>query len=136
MDNKKIFAKNLEMYMKKFDVDRYKIVEITGAKYTTVANWLQGANYPRVDKIQLLADYFGVKKSALTEEHIQPAALLRDIIDFEETINKPIQYKGIEFDDQDRISVLVYVATLFQTKYGLISSKIVKRSEKARNTQK
>lgn len=33
----------------------------------TVSNWVRGEKYPRIDKIQALADYFGVLKSDLIE---------------------------------------------------------------------
>lgn len=36
---------------------------------STVSDWANGKKYPRVDKMQLLADYFGILKSDLTEEH-------------------------------------------------------------------
>lgn len=35
---------------------------------TTVSSWMKGDRYPRLDKIQLMADYFGVLRSAITEE--------------------------------------------------------------------
>lgn len=34
----------------------------------TVSNWVKGKTYPRPDKIQLMADYFGITRTQLTEE--------------------------------------------------------------------
>lgn len=65
--SKEIFAKNLNTIMAKRDIDRNKLVEDLGLKYTTVADWTKGITYPRIDKIELLANYFGIKKSELIE---------------------------------------------------------------------
>lgn len=34
---------------------------------TTVSNWTNANSYPRIDKIQEMANYFGIRKSDLTE---------------------------------------------------------------------
>ena len=39
-----------------------------GLSSSTVSNWCTGAKLPRMDKIQLLADYFHIMKSDLLEE--------------------------------------------------------------------
>ena len=39
-----------------------------GFKYTTFTDWYNGNKYPRIDKIELLANYFGVLKSDLIED--------------------------------------------------------------------
>ena len=36
--------------------------------YTTLLSWLKAENYPRIDKIEAMAAYFGVMKSDLIEE--------------------------------------------------------------------
>lgn len=41
---------------------------------TTVSNWMKASTYPRPDKLQLMADYFNIKRSDLTEE--QPTNLI------------------------------------------------------------
>ena len=53
------------------DVDRNKLCSDLGLKYTTVRDWLKGITYPRIGKIELLADYFGVNKSDLIEDKTQ-----------------------------------------------------------------
>ena len=39
-----------------------------GVKYTTFTDWVKGNSYPRIDKIELMANYFGISKSDLVEE--------------------------------------------------------------------
>ena len=66
-NNKKIFANNLKFYMEKNNVDRYELSKICEVPYSTVSSWLQSDRYPRIDKIQQLADYFSIDKSDLIE---------------------------------------------------------------------
>ena len=69
--SKEIFSANLEKLMASRDVDRNKLCSDLGLKYTTVRDWLKGITYPRIGKIELLADYFGVNKSDLIEDKTQ-----------------------------------------------------------------
>lgn len=76
--NKKVFARNLNYYLAvqgKTQKDLVRDLKITAS---TVSDWANGKKYPRVDKMQLLADYFGILKSDLTEEH-QESELTEDI---------------------------------------------------------
>lgn len=67
LGNKEIFAKNLSYYMKLNNVDRNKLCNDLDFNYTTVREWTNGTSYPRIDKIELLANYFGILKSDLIE---------------------------------------------------------------------
>lgn len=67
--NKKIFAKNLNYYMTTNNKTQSDLVTDLNLTASTVSDWVNGKKYPRVDKMQLLADYFGILKSDLTEEH-------------------------------------------------------------------
>lgn len=68
MDNKYIFSINLKRYMDKKQVSRKDIADFLGISYFTVSDWVNGKKYPRMDKVELLANYFGVLKSDLIEE--------------------------------------------------------------------
>lgn len=66
-DNKQVFAANLKKYMDLYNVSRHRLCDDLGLKYSTVSEWLSANKYPRIDKIELLADYFNIKKSNLIE---------------------------------------------------------------------
>ena len=66
--NKKVFSKNLRSLMEQQNKDRKQICNDLGFKYTTFSDWYNGNKYPRIDKIEMLADYFGVLKSDLIED--------------------------------------------------------------------
>lgn len=68
MNNKKIFAENLTQQMKIHEKSRQDVCQAIGVSYFTLRDWVTGKNYPRMDKVEILADYFGIKKSDLIEE--------------------------------------------------------------------
>lgn len=68
MDNKNIFAKNLKKYMDLYDKSRRQICDELGFNYYTFSDWVNAKKYPRMDKVEQLAEYFGIKKSDLIEE--------------------------------------------------------------------
>ena len=75
VDNKNIFAVNLKRYVALNDKSRKDISNALGISYYTVTDWVNGKKYPRMDKVEMLANYFGILKSDLietkTDEHIQ-----------------------------------------------------------------
>ena len=69
LGNKEIMARNIQHYLDINGKDRNDLCRDLGFKYTTVSNWLQGVKYPRIDKIEIMARYFGVSKADLVEDH-------------------------------------------------------------------
>ena len=67
-ENKKIMARNIKRLMDKKGVTNQQICEDLGFKYTTFLDWIKAVTYPRIGKIEAMADYFGVLKSDLIEE--------------------------------------------------------------------
>ena len=66
--SKEVFAKNLQYYMDRRGKNQKELAEIVGVSAPTVNEWLKCKKYPRIDKIEILADYFGILKSDLIEE--------------------------------------------------------------------
>lgn len=66
--NKAILSKNLKKYIALSGKDRKELAEIWGFPYSTVSEWVNGRKYPRIDRIEIMADYFGILKSDLIEE--------------------------------------------------------------------
>lgn len=67
LGNKEIFSKNLKYYMELNNKDRNDLCRDLGFAYTTFAEWYNAKIYPRIDKIEMIANYFGIKKSDLIE---------------------------------------------------------------------
>lgn len=81
--NKEIFSKNLAYYMNKKGVDRNTLCADLDLKYTTVRDWLKGITYPRIGKIELLANYFNINKSDLIEDKTEKNNSISSKINFD-----------------------------------------------------
>lgn len=65
---KRIFSNNLNYYMKKNGKTQADIVIDLGINKSTISTWCNGTKMPRMGTVQILADYFKIKKSDLVEE--------------------------------------------------------------------
>ena len=68
LGNKEIFAKNLRYYIDRSGKTQKDFADIVGVAYSTFNDWVNAKKYPRIDKIEILANYFGIQKSDLIEE--------------------------------------------------------------------
>lgn len=68
MEHKEVFAENLKKYMALNGKSRRDVCEALGYSYFTFSDWVNGKKMPRMDKVEQLAKYFGIKKSDLIEE--------------------------------------------------------------------
>lgn len=68
LGNKEVMAKNLSYYVARSGKTQKEIAAIVGVAPSTFNDWLKAKKYPRIDKIEILADYFGILKSDLIEE--------------------------------------------------------------------
>lgn len=68
-DYRNAFSKNLLYYMKQKGLSGVEVSKIAGVSKQAVSAWCNGLKIPRMDKIELLANYFGIQKSDLIEEH-------------------------------------------------------------------
>ena len=66
--NKETMSRNLKYYIDRSGKDRKTLAEIWGFPYSTVTDWINGNKYPRIDRIEVMAEYFGIQKSDLIEE--------------------------------------------------------------------
>lgn len=66
--NKEIFAKNLSYYLEQSGRDQREVAATVGVAPSTFNEWMKAKKYPRIDKIEMLANYFGILKSDLIEE--------------------------------------------------------------------
>ena len=67
-----IFPMRLKHYMKVNGKKRNDLVEELGLKYSTIRDWEKGITVPRMDKVELLAEYFGCENSDLLEIKKEP----------------------------------------------------------------
>lgn len=65
---KEILSKNLKNLLERKGKTQTDMAKDLDLKESTVSSWMNAAKYPRRDKIELLADYFGVMPSDITED--------------------------------------------------------------------
>lgn len=106
-----------ELLCQKNGVTPYRVCKETGLTTATISNWKAGRYVPKADKMQKIADYFGVsieylmtgKENAVTEKVPELTARdERDIAkDLENIMNKlsagesgPASYNGEDLDPE------------------------------------
>ncbi len=67
-DTNLVFANNLNRLIERSGKTKKEIAEVIGVAQSTFNEWTKGKKYPRMDKVEKLANYFGVLKSDLIEE--------------------------------------------------------------------
>ncbi len=68
--NKEIMARNIRRYMDMKGVTNQQLCDALDFKYTTFMDWIKGVTYPRIGKVEAMANYFGCEKSDLIEEKL------------------------------------------------------------------
>lgn len=69
-----IFKNNLNSILLERHKTQKEVAEAIGVSPQTFNTWCQGIAIPRMGKIQMLADYFGINKSDLIDPPSAPAA--------------------------------------------------------------
>lgn len=54
--------------MNKYNKKQSDLINDLGFSSSTISNWCTGEKLPRMDKVQILADYFHINKSDLLED--------------------------------------------------------------------
>ena len=69
LGNRETMAINIKRFMEEKGVNSSDVCKALGFKQNTFSNWINAKIYPRIDKIEKMANYFGVTKADLVEEH-------------------------------------------------------------------
>lgn len=81
-DIKLKFAQNLKKIMQKRNKTQSDLVKDLSFRQATVSDWLNGKKYPRMDKVEKLANYLGVSINELLMQSVSeppvPAIQLTD----------------------------------------------------------
>lgn len=77
--NLDVFTKNFKRHLALSGMRQIDVANAIGVSAGTITDWKRGRSYPRMDKIQALADLFGIQKSDLVEEFNVPKEAVSDI---------------------------------------------------------
>lgn len=64
-----IFAKNLNYYMEKFDLNNVELSEMIDVSHSSVAAWRRGEKSARMKSVDAMCKVFGISRSALITDH-------------------------------------------------------------------
>lgn len=67
-EGRRILSENLNRLLKSKGKTQADVVRDLEIPEATLRSWFSGEKYPRIQNIQMLADYFNVKRSDITEE--------------------------------------------------------------------
>ena len=103
LGNKITMSNNLKRYLKINNITRSQLSESLGISYSTISDWINGKAYPRIDKIEMMANYFGINKSDLVEDkanqkEIDIANMVNDSMDNLNS-NQALMYSGEPMDE-------------------------------------
>ena len=91
--NKEIFARNLTFYIERSGRTQKELSLAWDVPTSTINNWVMGKTYPRMGKIELMANYFGILKSDLIEDKTKKPTISdgltdsqRKLIEFAKTV--------------------------------------------------
>ncbi len=87
-EQKKIFSRNLNNYLLSNNRTQKEVADAIGVSPQTFNTWCQGIALPRMGKVQLLADYFGVGKTDLIDDKdTNPSLTARDERDIKKDLD-------------------------------------------------
>ena len=69
LGNKAIIAENIKRQLHRRGMTAKDLSRQLDVPYTTVCAWVNGVYYPRIDKIEMMANLFGINKADLVEKY-------------------------------------------------------------------
>lgn len=96
-DIKLKFAQNLKNIMQKRNKTQSDLVKDLSFRQATVSDWLNGKKYPRMDKVEKLANYLGVSINELLMQSVfEPPVAAIQLTDQEKSMIK--KYRQLNAD--------------------------------------
>mgnify|MGYP003553722500 FL=1 len=109
-DIKRNFSETLKAIMQKHGKTQGDLVKDLNFRQATVSDWLNGKKYPRMDKIEKLANYFDISINELLLQSVTvpvPASSSLSLTQQEETHIK--KYRQLDADGKEDIDDLIDV---------------------------
>jgi len=64
-----VVAKNIQSCMTERGLSQKELANALGVSQASISNWCQGIKMPRMDKIDRICEFFGIKRSYLLCDH-------------------------------------------------------------------
>ena len=76
---RQIFARNLTNYVSQSGKQQKEVASALGFNQKTFNGWCKALSRPTMGKVQALADYFGIKKTDLLDEHTAKSTMTSSV---------------------------------------------------------
>lgn len=109
---RKILSDNIKRLLKSKGKSQTDMARELGIAETTVSSWVNCERYPRIDKIQQMADYFGVYRSEITDDKSDKVISITSSqypVHPAISAGLPIEIDGVTEDDVETISIPDYL---------------------------
>lgn len=103
LGNKAIMAANIKKYLELTGKSQKDVCKELGFKESTFSDWLNAKVYPRIDKIEIMANYFGIKKADLVEDSSSNTFIKLTDAESEHIKN----YRELSADDKEEIDNII-----------------------------
>jgi transcriptional regulator with XRE-family HTH domain len=110
----------LEQLLKERGITAYRLAKETGVTTATLTSWKKGIYTPKLDKLQKIADYFGVSVEYFmgeSEEKIEDPSrtTTKDRHDFKKILDgdEPILFNGVPMTREDREKIKRVMEAMF-----------------------
>ena len=97
LGNKQIMADNIKRLLSAKGLNPRQLAIALDFKYTTVNDWVNAKTYPRIDKIEMLANFFNVSKSDLVENKTEEVATTSPVQAIYDQLTPPRQAKALTY---------------------------------------
>lgn len=97
LGNKQIMADNIKRLLSAKGLNPRQLAIALDFKYTTVNDWVNAKTYPRIDKIEMLANFFNVSKSDLVESKNKEMATTSPVQAIYDQLTPPRQAKALTY---------------------------------------
>jgi bifunctional S24 family peptidase/transcriptional regulator len=95
MTDKEVFALNLKHLIHQRSLNYKEFANAINIKYTTVLDWVNGRNFPRIEKLETIAKFFNVEKSSLLDNKLKDIKKFIDLHQILEDTIKSIETPNI-----------------------------------------
>lgn len=75
---RKIFSSNLKYYLSLYGKTQTDLVNDLGFDKSAVSTWCNGTRLPRMDKVDMLTQYFGIRRSDLLEDRSEAERMVSE----------------------------------------------------------
>lgn len=111
LGNKETMALNIKYYLNKNGISAARMISDLNFKGSTVYSWLDGKSYPRIDKIEMMAEYFGIDKSDLIETRNEKK---ENVLNLDEALSEKgiAMFQGKPLSDEYKKALLAMLKTM------------------------